>query len=505
MHSAQRILGLLCGAWAGVAFGQACDTELMSGRFVSGNGQSVALDISDDGRFAILNTRATDLFDWSVDGNVFVSFLAGRDRLTGNLFAYEGNIFYPGNAVIVDPISARVTSGNVVAFDTLRDYTGNKFRGVFQGGNRVPDLNGYSDIYVRSLDIGGVSRVSVGYLGDDANGPSSNPDIEPNGDFIVYESEASNLVPVDTNGLTDIFLSFTGSPASTPFLISNGLAGAPANGASTRPRASASAGLIVFQSFATNLVSGDTNGVEDIFAVDSATYPDVERVSVSTAGQQANGASGFADVSHDGQIVCFSSVASNLVGGDTNGVRDIFVRYRRYAYTRRVSVSSDGEQGSAGSYNPGVSADGRYVIFSSNASNLVAGDTNGLPDAFVHDLWTGLTHRASLSRSGGQLNGSSTAAGVDSTGAEILFTSNGTNSGWSDFNGSADSFLRNRSCDIAPFCVADFVADGVIDTRDVIAFLRAWVERDPRADVDGNIRFDTRDFVRFLNAWADGC
>lgn len=502
------VASLLIGMFAGTTAGQTCDTELLSrtpGGF-AGNGQTVAEDISDDGRFVVLNTQATDLFNWTSDGNSFTSFLAGQDRLSGNTFAYQGNIFYyGGDALIVDPITARISNDNAVVFDTLRDYTGNKFRGVYQSGNRIADQNGYSDVYVRSLDIGGVSRVSVGYLGDDADGPSSAPDTDAEGYYIVFQTDASNIVPGDTNGVTDVMLSSAGYPSVMPVIISVGLNGAPANGASTSPVISADGGTVAFRSLATNLVAGDTNGVEDVFVVDSVSYPAVERVSVGPGGVQANGRAGRCSLSADGMIVCFSSVATNLVTGDSNGFQDIFVHYRGYGLTRRVSVSTSGEEADRGSYLPGISANGRYVIFTSNATNLVADDTNGAPDAFVHDLWSGRTSRVSLNRAGAQLNGESSALHADESGRDVLFTSYADDSGWTDSNASRDAFLRDRACDIEPFCDADFNLDQIVDTRDFIAYLNAWTGHDPRADFDGNFLFNTRDFIAFLNAWADGC
>src|SRR5688500_14822198 len=106
------------------------------------------------------------------------------------------------------------------------------------------------------------------------------------------------------------------------------------------------------------------------------------RVSTSSAGEQGNGHSVVASPSADGRHVVFNSVASNLVSGDSNGASDIFVRDRTTNLTTRVSVSSGGQQGNGASHWPAISADGRYVGFLSHSSNLVSGDTNGFPDIF---------------------------------------------------------------------------------------------------------------------------
>src|SRR5262249_22172880 len=156
---------------------------------------------------------------------------------------------------------------------------------------------------------------------------------------------------------------------------------------------------------------GDTNAVFDVFVRDLATST-TTRVSVASDGTQANGASTNPAVSADGSLVAFRSLASNLVAGDTNGVADVFVRNRLTGVTERVSVASDGTQGNAQSINPVISADGRFVAFESTASNLVADDTNLASDIFVHDRVTGVTERVSVASGGMQGTGSSTGPAI---------------------------------------------------------------------------------------------
>ena len=132
-----------------------------------------------------------------------------------------------------------------------------------------------------------------------------------------------------------------------------------------------------------------------------------ERVSVSSSGQQGNGDSYASSISADGQYVAFMSGASNLVTGDTNWNNDIFVHDRQTGETTRVSLSSTGEQGNNDSRFSSISADGRFVTFLSNSSNMVPGDTNGCCDIFVHDRQTGQTARVSVSSSGEQGNSGS--------------------------------------------------------------------------------------------------
>src|SRR3989440_488453 len=170
--------------------------------------------------------------------------------------------------------------------------------------------------------------------------------------------------------------------------------GAQGIGDSEGPSISADGRFVAFYSSAANLVGSDTNGVRDVFVRDRKTGK-TTRVSVDSHGAQGNGDSEGPSISADGRFVAFLSSASNLVGGDTNGVRDVFVRDRKTGKTRRVSVDSHGAQGKGASFVPSISANGRFVAFSSVANNLVGGDTNTASDVFVRDRKTGKTRRGS--------------------------------------------------------------------------------------------------------------
>jgi hypothetical protein len=141
---------------------------------------------------------------------------------------------------------------------------------------------------------------------------------------------------------------------------------------------------VTFSSAATNLVTGDTNGVYDVFVRDRLLNT-TERVSVDSSGVPGNYASIDSVLSADGRTVAFLSVATNLVPGDSNAHEDVFVHDRQTGATERVSVSSAGVQANSSSYVPSISADGRYVAFDSLATNLVPGDTNAYGDVFVRD------------------------------------------------------------------------------------------------------------------------
>jgi Tol biopolymer transport system component len=181
--------------------------------------------------------------------------------------------------------------------------------------------------------------------------------------------------------------------AQTTTRVSVDSQGAQGNGWSG-PASSISADgrFIAFASYATNLVAGDTNGYMDVFVHDRQTG-ETTLVSVDSQGLQGNGTSGenIICISADGRFVVFDSLASNLVSGDLNGLEDVFVHDRETGETTLVSVDSQGTQGNGDSFGGSISADGRFVVFDSLASNLVPGGTNGGGDVFMHDRKTGET------------------------------------------------------------------------------------------------------------------
>jgi Tol biopolymer transport system component len=167
------------------------------------------------------------------------------------------------------------------------------------------------------------------------------------------------------------------------------------------------------------------------------------RVSVDSSGNQGNCWSSYPSISSDGRYVAFSSLASNLVAGDTNGAYDIFVHDRQTGVTTRVSVDSSGNEGNDISGAPSISSDGRYVAFESYASNLVADTDSGL-DIFVHDRQTGMTSRVSVNSSGNKGNGASIYPSMSSDGRYVAFESDASNLVACDTNGWPDIFVHDR-------------------------------------------------------------
>jgi len=228
-------------------------------------------------------------------------------------------------------------------------------------------------------------------------------------------------------------------------LVSDGVNGAVGNNSSNGVATTTDGNLVVFYSDANNLISNDTNQARDVFLHDRSANT-TERVSVSSSGQQANGPShaqgGSPSVSADGQIVAFYSDATNLVAGDTNAQPDVFVRLRGDGSTERVSVASDGTQGDGPSVNPSISADGRFVAFQSRATNLVPNDTNNAADIFVRDRSNNTTERVCDSV---QPNRYSFTPSISADGRFVAFASAATNLVPDDTNGHLDIFVCDRT------------------------------------------------------------
>lgn len=302
------------------------------------------------------------------------------------------------------------------------------------------DTNGSAwDIFVKDLQTGAIERVSVSSVGAQANNRSSDPAISADGRYVVFSSLATNLVTGDTNGQEDIFL--RDRTAGTTIRISVSSSGVAGNGLSDDPILSDDGRYLVYQSTATNLVTGDTNAVRDIFLFDRVAAT-TSRLSLSSAGAQANAASNDPAISPDGSRVAFESDATNLVTGDTNAKQDVFLRVITTGVTTRVSVTNAGAQGTGRSSDPSLSIDGTIVAFTSSSASLVAGDTNGKDDIFVRNTTAGTTVRFSLSTSGAQADNLSDNPSIAGDGRTVAFHSDATNLVTGDTNNLADVFVR---------------------------------------------------------------
>jgi Tol biopolymer transport system component len=415
-------LGLLAAVLsAPVASAASGDVERVSVATsgAQGDDDSTAPSISHNGDVVAFQSRASTLVGGDGNGglDVFTRRRAGQhtDRVSGIPGVSAGST---RPAVSAD--------GSSVAFESF-----------------APELGAgpFGDIFLRSGG-GAIARLTAPTgNGDDVGGFS--PSISADGTTVVFASSNQQLVADDDNGLSDVFSRRGGSITR----LSEGFAGAGANGFSDQPAASRTGRFVAFRSEATNLTSGaDDVATWDIFVHDLAGS--IERVSLGLGGAQPNGDSEDPAISGDGAIVAFQSNASNLVAGDGNNRSDIFVHDRNRHVTERVSVASDGTEGTNNAIQPSISSDGRFVAFASLDSTLIPGDTNNVVDIFIHDRQTDTTRRVS-ERPGSRFGAgdNSFAPAISGDGCFVAFELDGGGTLVADdTNGEADVYVVDLGC-----------------------------------------------------------
>lgn len=382
------------------------------------------------------------------------------------------------------------------------------------------DTNIATDVFMFDRTTNTTTRISVGSDGAQGNGGSYNlpHSISADGRFIAFASEASNLVGGDTNGVTDVFV--YDSVTHTTERVSVGGDGTQANGASGSATISADGRFILFDSDASNLVPGDVNEKTDTFIYDRVTHTttlisnDVAARSnnpfggtISADGQYAvfaaqvslpgggnvselflydrnlgttvqltppTGYIGSRDpsISADGRYVTFESVTPGLHGGKF----DVFLYDRVAGTTELVSAASDGAPANGNSFQPSISSDGRYVVFGSEASNLISDDTNGTTDVFVYDRIAHTIERISVTSDGLQGNDTSNFPVANADGTVFTFISYATNFFSQDINSASDVFVVTRTtappANLAPVA-SNISTNANEDTNDPIVKLAA--------------------------------
>jgi len=408
-------------------------TELISvaSDGTQGNRESFSSSISADGRYIAFSSNASNLVngdtnyycDTNHDGSftdnctdVFV-----HDRVTGETTRVS--------------VASDGTQGNGGSYGPFISADGRYVAFPSQATNLVAgDSNGCEDIFVHDRETGQTTRVSVSSNGTQGDYASFYPTITADGRFVAFESWASNLVVDDTNGEIDVFVHDRITKVTTRFSVASD----GTQGSGWYPFISADGHYVAFASGSDNLVVGDTNNTSDIFVKDRVTG-ETTRISLASDGSQANDLSQNPSISGDGLYVAFESWATNLVLGDTNLLRDTFVHDRVTGETTRVSVASDGTQANGNPSNPIISTDGRYVAFESWASNLVVGDTNSTNDIFVHDRVTGETSRLSVASDGTQGNNYSWYPSISADGRSVAYHSFADNLVVGDTNNTCDT------------------------------------------------------------------
>lgn len=419
----------------------------------------------------VTTTLAVPVADWAGGRARYVALAAD-----GSVVAFTA----------IPPESARTTTGAEESYDALYLYDrqrddlqlisrapdgtpGNGWAGAPSlnadgsvvafyawAGNLVDyDTNAVQDafVYDRRTDI--ITRVSIGPAGRQANGRAGDvegatpPALSADGRYVAFDAVASNLVPDDTNGVSDIFLH--DRAGSSTSLVSRGAGDVAANGPSTQPHLSVDARYVVFASQASNLdpdvpaqVPFD---VAQIYWQDRTTGETV-LLSRGVDGRPGNGISRAPMVSGDGRSVVFSSRASNLVAGDTNQAEDIFLVDRESMRVRRISVADVGAQANRASWLPYMTLDGRTIAFVSAATNLVSGDGNQAADLFVHDAWTRHTSRVSVAVvapwTGREADGPVTGRAALTVGGQLIAFIGDANLAPPEATGVPNLFLHER-------------------------------------------------------------
>ena len=388
--------------------------------------------LSGDGRTVAYASAAPDLVGDDSNGltDVFVSDRTKNETVRVSLGLSGAQANGPSGT---DSAPALAADGQIVAFAS-------------QASNLVAgDTNNAEDVFVYDRAAGATTRVSVGPGGAQAGGDSYDPALSADGRYVAFASDAPDLVPGDTNSATDVFV--YDRVAKTTTRVSVGPGGAQAGGVSSNPSLNRDGSVIAFLSDAHDLVTGDTNGdtVTDVYVRDLKAGTTTEVRSNGGAGPPADGPSGAPALSADGRTVAFASAATNLVAGDTNGVTDAFVFDRATGAVERVSVGSGGAPGDRDSTTPSISADGRFVAFASDATDLVPTDTNRRTDVFVRDRRLGLTTRVSVGPEAVEGDRPSSQPRISADGRYVAFASAASDLVPGDTNSAPDIFVHDRT------------------------------------------------------------
>lgn len=395
--------------------------------------------VSADGRYVAFESAADNLVTGISDvPNTMDVFVYDRSTDVTKMVSVNANGTAAGNARSFNPVISG--NGRFVVFES---YASDLVSGETDG-------NGLPDVFERDLLNGTTRLVSVNRTGTAAaSGTSDEALVTPDGRFVAFRSTAPDLVSGDNNSSTDVFIRDMTSGTTT--LVSMTASSVSGNGDSFSPAISADGRFVAFESLASNLAAGDTNGASDIFVRDIAGGTTI-LVSVNTSGSgSGNGSSASPSISANGQFVSFSSSSTNLVAGlaDTNGSSDVFVRDLIAKTTRLVSINTSGTgAGNRFSDLPVISSNGNEVVFRSGATDLVSGVTysTGVYNVFARDLVHGTTELVSVDPSGkAGGNGTSDIAALSADGRVVAFQSFATNlvTGITDSNNSQDVFVRD--------------------------------------------------------------
>lgn len=370
-----------------------------SGTPSNGGANGFLCGMSQEGRFAAFYSFASNLapITSSLRYNVFVkdTVAGGVTMASTNSAGAEGDGDSTYGSVSAD--------GRYVAFSS-------------RARNLVTQTTSFTQVYVKDLQTGNILLASSSVSGVAGNGGSDYPVMSADGRLVVFETYANNLVPNDADDERDLIVKN----------LQTGTVERVATRAGSYAAISGSGRYVAFYSSQPNLVPGTTNELERVFIRDMQTGT-TTLVSTDSASNPGDGPSFVPAVSDDGRFVAFLSDASNFAAGDGNSSQDAFVKDTSTGELKLASGTAAGVPGNGHTLWVAMSADGRYVAFSSRASDLVEGDTNGVSDVFVKNMITGQLVRVSVSETGGQADLQSDLPAISRDGRFITFTSEATN------------------------------------------------------------------------------
>ena len=407
-----------------------------------GNDDSQNSSISSNGKIVAFESFATNLVP--DNDNVFTDIYV-HDINTGLTERITDGLVDPSDGDSKAPSMS--SGGRFVAFESTATNL------TLQLTN---DNESISDIFLYDRAGAGLTTIiSLDQDGEGADGDSESPFISSDGTYIAFQSKATDLVssvPGDNGSTSDIFLYNVISDEITIISLDTNDRGA--NGASTSPSVDQDGDMIAFESTATDidpLTLGDNGSTPDIFIHDRSGSGDPTNtiISIDTNGEGANGASTNPSISADRRFVAFQSTATDLVTDvpfDNGEISDIFVRDILTGTTEIITLDVNGEGTNGDSTNPSISTDGRFVAYRSFASDLVVNDTNEEADIFVHDRQENTTIRINVDRSGNQASGgTSDSPKISINGGFVAFDSLANNLVSTDGNGNFDVFVTPNS------------------------------------------------------------
>jgi Tol biopolymer transport system component len=287
------------------------------------------------------------------------------------------------------------------------------------------DKNSATDVFLYDQVQGEMLLVSTSLQGVAANGSSFGRDVSPDGRFVVYSSEASDLTNEDTNDAWDVFVWDRESSLSERISLGPGDQQRNVQ-PGVHAHISDDGRYVSYHSLSDQLTPEAENGVFDVFVTDRERNS-TTLLSSAASGELVDGNAFVLGMSGDGRYLSSYASASNWVHGDTNGVQDVFLIDRTEGTTRRINLGPDGQEADSGSSSAVLSSDGRFLSFASAATNLVEGDDNRMEDSFVYDQVTDTVTALSRSASGEFGSGSSQAAQFSSSGSCYVFASTASN------------------------------------------------------------------------------